>query len=176
MVDMLSEAAFDKYVQEGGRLPSGMEIPTRKTKTGRGPAVATNQKPGSVQYKKTPPKWVKQKRKHQDSDEDGDEDSTYKPSGSTSTRTVKRGPVKKLKLNTISSISTGKEIPSQPRYSDTPYDFCVYGCYECDFSGVYQTLKYHIRTAHGLTGKDYKTKYNDHVFVDKVWHICKETI
>ena len=30
MVDMLSEAAFDKYVQEGGRLPSGMEIPARQ--------------------------------------------------------------------------------------------------------------------------------------------------
>jgi len=182
MVDMLSEAAFDKYVQEGGRLPSGMEA--RKTKAVRGPPAAHKQKPGSLQYKKTPPKWIKQKRKHEDSDEDGDNDSTYRPSGSTSsTRTAKRGPytstpytspVKKLKPNaSSSSSSTGGEIPSQPRYSDTPYDFCVYGCYECDFSGVYQTLKYHIRTAHGLTGKDYKTKYNDHVFVDKVWHICK---
>ena len=59
------------------------------------------------------------------------------------------------------------------RYSDVYKDCSVYICQECDYSGFSEAMHYHVKNSHGMNAGQYLGKHGEHLFKDKVRHICK---
>ena len=59
------------------------------------------------------------------------------------------------------------------RYSNTPNDYSVFGCHECEFSGNYHQLQEHVLRFHAMAMKKYKAKHGKNIIKDNVFHSCK---